>query len=73
MLSRRKALKAGSGRDLFSELAERGVIVMAKGKRTVAEEMPDAYKDADEVCNILESAKLARKVAKLRPIGVIKG
>jgi len=73
VLSRRKALKAGSGRDLFSELAERGVIVMAKGKRTVAEEMPDAYKDAEEVCNIIESAKLARKVAKLRPIGVIKG
>jgi tRNA-splicing ligase RtcB len=73
VLSRRKALKAGSGRNLISELAEKGVIVIAKGKRTVAEEMPEAYKDAGEVCSVVQNAGIARKVAKLRPIGVIKG
>jgi len=73
VLSRRKALKAGSGRNLISELAEKGVIVIAKGKRTVAEEMPEAYKDAGEVCSVVHNAGIARKVAKLRPIGVIKG
>ena len=73
VLSRRKALKAGSGRNLLSELEDKGVIVIAKGKRTVAEEMPEAYKDAGEVCDVVHNAGIARKVAKLRPIGVIKG
>lgn len=73
MLSRTKALKEGQGRDLFSELENKGIIVMAKGKKTVAEEMPDAYKDAGEVCRVVHDAGIAGMVARLRPIGVIKG
>lgn len=73
MLSRRKALKAARGRNIFEELGERGVVIMARGKRTVAEEMPEAYKDAEDVCDVVHNAAIARKVAKLRPIGVIKG
>jgi tRNA-splicing ligase RtcB len=73
MLSRTKALKAGKGRDLFSELENKGIIVMARGKKTVAEEMPDAYKDAGEVCRVVHDAGIAGMVARLRPIGVIKG
>jgi len=73
MLSRRKALKAARGRNIFEELNKKGVVIMAKGKRTVAEEMPEAYKDAEDVCDIVHNAGIARKVAKLRPIGVIKG
>lgn len=73
MLSRRKALKQGRGRDLISELEEKGVIVIAKGRKTVAEEMPSAYKDPEEVCDVVHDAGIAKKVAKLRPIGVIKG
>jgi len=46
---------------------------MAKGKGTIAEEMPDAYKDIDQVVRIVEKAGLSRRVAKLRPLGVIKG
>lgn len=72
-LSRTKALKEGQGRDLFSELENKGIIVMAKGKKTVAEEMPDAYKDAGEVCRVVHDAGIAGMVARLRPIGVIKG
>lgn len=72
-LSRTKALKEGRGRDLFSELENKGIIVMAKGKKTVAEEMPDAYKDAGEVCRVVHDAGIAGMVARLRPIGVIKG
>jgi tRNA-splicing ligase RtcB (3'-phosphate/5'-hydroxy nucleic acid ligase) len=73
MLSRRMALKAARGRNIFEELNKKGVVIMAKGKRTVAEEMPEAYKDAEDVCDIVHNAGIARKVAKLRPIGVIKG
>ncbi|MGD9652700.1 MAG: RtcB family protein [Candidatus Dadabacteria bacterium] len=73
MLSRTKALKEGKGRDLFSELENKGIIVMARGKKTVAEEMPDAYKDAGEVCRVVHDAGIAGMVARLRPIGVIKG
>ncbi len=73
VMSRRKAIKAGAGRNILKELELEGVIVMAKGKRTVAEEMPEAYKDAGEVCDVVHNAGIARKVAKLRPIGVVKG
>jgi len=73
VMSRSKAKKAARGRALEKELKERGILVMAKGWATVAEEMPEAYKDIDEVVRIVEKAGLSRKVAKLRPLGVIKG
>jgi tRNA-splicing ligase RtcB len=46
---------------------------MARGKRTVAEEMPEAYKKVEDVCDVVQNAGIAEKVARLRPIGVIKG
>jgi len=46
---------------------------MAAGAATVAEEMPEAYKDVADVVNVVHEAGLARRVAQLRPIGVIKG
>ena len=73
LMSRSKARKAARGRTLEKELKERGILVMAKGWATIAEEMPEAYKDVDEVVGIVEKAGLSRKVAKLRPLGVIKG
>lgn len=73
LLSRHKAIKAGKGRDLFAELEEKGIIIMAKGKRTVLEEMPEAYKYVEDVCDVVHNAEIAKKVARLRPIGVIKG
>ena len=72
-LSRKGALRAARGRDLFAEMAERGVLLHARSKRTVAEEMPEAYKDVSEVVAALERAGLARAVARLRPLGVVKG
>lgn len=73
VMSRSKANKAARGRELEKELEEKGIFLLAKGKRTIAEEMPEAYKDIDEVVGIVEKAGLSRKVAKLRPLGVIKG
>ncbi len=72
-LSRRQAKREARGRRLLEELEAKGVIVMATGMATVAEEMPEAYKDVADVVDVVEQAGISRKVARLRPIGVIKG
>lgn len=73
VMSRRKAKKAGQGRDLIKEMEKRGVIVQAKGRATVAEEMPIAYKDVADVVEVMHQTGISLKVARLKPIGVIKG
>ncbi len=73
MLSRTKALKLGRGRDIVSELEQKGIIVMARGRKTVYEEMPEAYKAIEDVVDVVHNAGIANKVARLRPIGVVKG
>jgi tRNA-splicing ligase RtcB len=72
-LSRRRALKNAKGRNLVKELAEKGIVIQARGYRTIAEEMPGAYKDVSEVVEVMHNEGITRKVAKIRPIGVIKG
>jgi tRNA-splicing ligase RtcB len=72
-LSRRKALKNAKGRDLMKELSERGIVIQARGYKTIAEEMPGAYKDVVDVVDVMHNEGITRKVAKIRPIGVIKG
>ncbi len=73
LMSRHKALKQGKGRDLIREMNIRGVEIRAKGMRTIAEEMPEAYKDVSDVIDVMHNSGIIRKIAKLRPIGVIKG
>jgi len=75
VMSRSKATKAAKGRSIQKELEDKGILILAKGKRTIAEEMPNAYKNVDHVVEIVEKAGLSRKrkVAKLKPLGVIKG
>ncbi|MEA2693107.1 MAG: hypothetical protein QOJ16_2494 [Acidobacteriota bacterium] len=72
-MSRTQAKKASRGRSLMREMEDRGVTVMAAGMATVAEEMPEAYKDVAEVVDVVAKAGLSKKVARLKPIGVIKG
>lgn len=72
-LSRTAAKKSSKGRSIQSELADKGIIVRWRGRSTLAEEMPDAYKDISQVVEVVHGAGISRKVAKLRPIGVIKG
>ncbi len=72
-LSRRQAKKQARGRKLLDELEREGVVVMAAGMATVAEEMPEAYKDVSAVVDVVEGAGISRQVAQLKPIGVIKG
>jgi tRNA-splicing ligase RtcB len=72
--SRSQMLRQTAGRDLFGELkTKHDVVVMAHGRASVAEEMPEAYKDANEVVNVIQSAGISRVVARLKPIGCIKG
>jgi tRNA-splicing ligase RtcB len=71
--SRHQAIKSGKGKDLVGELKKMGVIIQAKGMKTIAEEMPYAYKDVAEVVDVMHHAGISRKVARLRPLGVIKG
>ena len=73
LLSRAEARRRARGRQVVHELAERGVVVRAAGLATVAEEMPEAYKDVADVVDVVARAGIARKVARLEPIGVIKG
>lgn len=71
--SRISSMKAWGGRDPIAYMHEQGVRVMASSHRTIAEEMPDAYKDVDSVVEAVEEAGLANRVARLRPHLVIKG
>jgi len=72
-MSRTAAVKASRGRRIDLELAERGVLVRARSLRGLAEEQPEAYKDVDLVVDVVERAGLSKRVARMRPIGVIKG
>ena len=58
---------------LSKQLAAAGVIARARGRSGLAEEHPDAYKDIDAVVDCVTAAGLSRKVARLTPVGVIKG
>jgi tRNA-splicing ligase RtcB len=73
LLSRTRAVKQAKGRAINRELEDKGIIVQSRGKRTLKEEMPEAYKDISQVVDVVEAAKLATKVARMRPLGVIKG
>lgn len=73
LLSRNQAIKQAKGRSIKQELAEKGIIVRSAGKETLAEEMPDAYKNVSNVVDVVHNAGIAKKVVKLRPMGVIKG
>ena len=73
VLSRRQAIKAAKGRALVRELKDRGITIRSDGKTTLAEEMSDAYKDVAEVVEVVDRAGIGRKVAQLKPMGLIKG
>ncbi len=73
MMSRTAAVKLASGRRIDKELDALGIIAMARGYKGLAEEQPAAYKDVDAVVDVVHRAGISKKVARLRPVGVIKG
>jgi tRNA-splicing ligase RtcB len=71
--SRAQAIRELRNVEISKELEEKGITVMAKDRKGLVEEAPDAYKNVENIVNIVSLAGISRKVAKLRPIGVIKG
>lgn len=72
-MSRHQATRQWQGRALVDELAQRGILIRSPSLRGVAEEAPGAYKDVSAVVETSHQAGLARKVARLEPLIVIKG
>ena len=72
-MSRHVATRKIRGRDLRAQLGAQGIEVRAHSDRGLAEEAPFSCKDVDEVVATCERAGLARRVARLRPVGVVKG
>lgn len=73
LLSRHQALKQGKNIDIVDELKKQGIIVKVKSKKLLAEEAPFAYKDAEDITEVVEKAGLAVRVARLKPVAVVKG
>ena len=73
VLSRTQATKKAKGRAIQRELEDKGIFVQSRGKRTLKEEISEAYKDVSQVVDVVHGAGLASRVARLRPLGVIKG
>ncbi|UCE72130.1 MAG: RtcB family protein, partial [Nitrospiraceae bacterium] len=73
LLSRHQSIKMARGRAIWREMEDQGIIVRATGRHTLAEEMPEAYKDISNVVDVVHNAGLSKRVARLRPLGVIKG
>ena len=73
MMSRHAAIRSLSARQIVQDLEEKGIIVKCWSLRGVAEEAPQAYKDIEEVINVVHNAGISKKVARLVPLAVIKG
>jgi tRNA-splicing ligase RtcB (3'-phosphate/5'-hydroxy nucleic acid ligase) len=73
VLSRTAVRKGKNARQEQRKLAENGILVRSESRDGILEELPEAYKNVDEVIEVVHNAGLARKVARLRPMGVIKG
>ncbi len=73
VMSRKGAVRKAKGRSIERELADKGVTVRWEGRTTLQEEMPEAYKDVESVVTVMHEAGITHKVARLRPMGVVKG
>lgn len=73
VMSRTAARKSEHAQNAREKLEERGIFVRAETRDGITEEIPEAYKDVDAVINVVHNAGLSRRVARLKPLGVIKG
>jgi len=73
LMSRSAAIRACRGRAVAKELEAKGILVRSSGRETLAEEVPEAYKNVTEVVSIVHNAGISKKVCRMRPLGVIKG
>ena len=72
-MSRHAAMRAIRGEEVVKRLKEKGILIKCRSMRGIAEEAPMAYKNVDEVVEVVHQAGLSKKVAKLVPLAVIKG
>ncbi len=73
VMSRHAAIRQGRGRNIARELESKGIYTRAASRQVLAEEMPEAYKDVDEVVRTCHGAGISKLVARLIPLGVMKG
>jgi tRNA-splicing ligase RtcB len=73
MMSRHEAIRSYRADTIIKELGDRGIIIKAASKMGVVEEAPGAYKDIDEVVKVSHEAGIGNIVARLKPMGVVKG
>jgi tRNA-splicing ligase RtcB len=73
VMSRHQAIKMAKGRNIAAEMKHKGIYVRGAGKKTLIEEVSEAYKDVADVVEVVHGAGISLKVARLRPLGVIKG
>ncbi|UCE75519.1 MAG: RtcB family protein [Methanomassiliicoccales archaeon] len=73
VMSRKAATRRWRGQEIINRLKEKGIYVRAASKGVAAEEAPDAYKNVDEVVRVADGAGISRLVAKMKPLGVVKG
>jgi tRNA-splicing ligase RtcB len=73
MMSRTSAMKQVNGKELQEQLKRAGILVRSASYKGLAEESPSAYKDIESVVDVCHNAGLSKKVARLRPLGVVKG
>jgi len=73
MMSRHEAIRSAKGRSISKEMEGKGIYVRAATRDTIAEEMPEAYKDVSKVVRVVHNAGISRLVAKIVPVGCIKG
>jgi tRNA-splicing ligase RtcB len=72
-MSRHASIKANPVDKVIQELDAQQIYLRAKSRRVISEEAPEAYKDIDEVVEISHQSGIARRVARMRPLGVVKG
>lgn len=73
IMSRHQAIRQAKGRAIWREMEDKGIIVKSAGREILAEEMSEAYKDISNVVDVVHNAGISKRVARLRPMGVVKG
>ncbi|CAD7783294.1 MAG: RNA-splicing ligase RtcB [Candidatus Methanoperedenaceae archaeon GB50] len=73
VMSRHQAIKMAKGRNIAKEMRQKGIYVRGAGRYTLIEEISEAYKDVTDVIEVVHNAGISKKVARLKPMGVIKG
>lgn len=73
LMSRSQAARTSRGRNIEKELEREGIIVMGRGSKGIAEEQPAAYKNVNDVVHVIHEAGIAKRLVRMRPVGVIKG